>query len=1191
MNPFQFLPMLSLKTRIAVAVVVSMVFTTVIVTWASIRVVQAGVETSISDAQYALTERIAGEIDQAFLNRSQALAHLAADVPEAIFTDPDKLRTFLQRHSLQQGLFNNLLVFDANGLMLTSVGLPPSSTSKVVGTERAYFNDTVRRRHGVISAPFRSALTNEPLVVLTNPVNDASGALRLVLVAAVTLSPKAFLSDRQRTQVGTGGHLYVVTTGGRYVIHSDASRILQNAADIPGISPALSQALSGFEGVTRAANRDGVRGLFSFKRLHSTNWIVAVMYPEAEAFAPIRDVVRNAVLMAICLTLLFGPLTWWFARWQVAPLNRLRLRMQQGGVQSTVADLATDYPDDEIGDLARAFDQLMRDRLYAETKYQAGAEQLRAATESSLDSFFIFQAERDASGRIVDFRIRYLNANAERMLGGARGDVIGALLCQVSPVIRFGPLFNKYVQVIESGQPLQEEFEVSLSNVAFHWLYHQIVPLADGVAVTSRDITARKKADMELRSSQAFLQSLIDNLPVALYTKSTRGDTFGQIVLWNSAAEVITGYSAERMVGKTNQEVFSPHVAAAFDKHDRRIIDNPMPLVDPDNRFTRPDGTVCYLSTKTVPLFDDAGNVDYILGFAEDVSSRKRAEVALFDEKERLRITLNSIGDAVITTDTGGVVTYLNPVAEQMTGWPAAEAIGQPLANVYRVVDSSTNVALTSSLDALLGQQDRYVPNSDMLLIQRAGSSFPIKDSAAPICDSHGEVIGVVLVFHDVTEAHKMAAELSYQATHDALTGLINRREFERRLDLLLQTARVDSQHHTLLYLDLDQFKIVNDTCGHIAGDELLRQLAGLLSERLRQSDALARLGGDEFGVLLENCSAEPAYRLAEQLRNTASDFHFVWQDKVFSVGVSIGLVVFGDAGDTRADVLRKADAACYVAKDKGRNRIHSYAADDRELAQRHGEMGWIGRIQKALEENRFVLFSQKILALDHAAGAGDHYEILIRMHDEDGKLIPPMAFIPAAERYGLMTQLDRWVISSTFAQHHQRHPEGSAGCLCAINLSGTSICDENFLQFVREQFALHAVPPSSICFEVTETSAIANLSQAAVLIRELKALGCRFALDDFGSGMSSFAYLKHLPVDYLKIDGSFVKDMMEDAIDHAMVESINHIGHVMGIQTIAEFVEDDAILSELRRMGVNFAQGYGIEKPRPFNDVTALAA
>jgi diguanylate cyclase (GGDEF)-like protein len=442
--------------------------------------------------------------------------------------------------------------------------------------------------------------------------------------------------------------------------------------------------------------------------------------------------------------------------------------------------------------------------------------------------------------------------------------------------------------------------------------------------------------------------------------------------------------------------------------------------------------------------------------------------------------------------------------------------------------------------------------------------------------------MGAVLVFHDVTHAQKMALEMTYQATHDALTGLINRREFERRLEHALQTGKQDKKEHSLLYLDLDQFKVVNDTCGHTAGDELLKQLTAVLQAKLRSGDTLARLGGDEFGVLLESCPTGPALRIADLLRQTVHEFRFTWDSKIFPLGASIGLVTFSDGEETLSDILRMADAVCFLAKDNGRNRVQVYTAEDKSLAKRRGEMGWVGRIQKALEEQRFVLYTQKILQLSDNSETGEHYEVLLRMKDEDGILVPPMAFIPAAERYGLMPELDRWVIATSFAQYAGRHPDGSPLGTCSINLSGTSICDESLYEFLVEQFDLHKVPPAGICFEITETSAIANLIQANILIGKLKDLGCRLSLDDFGSGMSSFSYLKHLPVDYLKIDGGFIKDMINDPIDRAMVEAINNIGHVMKIETIAEFVENDSTLEALRGIGVDFAQGYGIERPRP---------
>lgn len=559
------------------------------------------------------------------------------------------------------------------------------------------------------------------------------------------------------------------------------------------------------------------------------------------------------------------------------------------------------------------------------------------------------------------------------------------------------------------------------------------------------------------------------------------------------------------------------------------------------------------------------------------------SEHDLFREKERLRITLASIGDAVITTDTEGNVTYLNPVAEMLTGWLCEDAKGLPLLRVFQIFNEETGEAVKSPVELVLQSGKICGLANHTMLRRRDNTECSIEDAAAPIFDQDNQIIGIVMVFHDVTSTRKMTAEISYQATHDGLTGLLNRREFERRLELALQRAESDSVRHSLLYLDLDQFKVVNDTCGHIAGDELLRQLASVFNQHIRQNDALARLGGDEFGVLLNNCSPGVSLEIAETLRRVICDFHFVWQDKTFPIGVSIGMVNFGDGSLSLEKILSAADAACYVAKDKGRNRIHMYHADDTELAKRHGEMSWISRIQTALDENRFCLYTQKIIELGSPAVQGEHHEVLIRMRDEQGDLVPPMAFIPAAERYNLMPALDRWVIQTAFAQYSEASRRGDRPIHTrAINLSGASIGDTKLFDFIHEQFKLFNVPPHTVCFEVTETSAIANLGQAATLIRKLKGLGCRFALDDFGSGMSSFAYLKHLPVDFLKIDGSFVKDMLDDPIDHAMVKAINNIGHVMGIKTIAEYAENRQILEELERMGVDFAQGFGIEKPVP---------
>jgi diguanylate cyclase (GGDEF)-like protein len=428
---------------------------------------------------------------------------------------------------------------------------------------------------------------------------------------------------------------------------------------------------------------------------------------------------------------------------------------------------------------------------------------------------------------------------------------------------------------------------------------------------------------------------------------------------------------------------------------------------------------------------------------------------------------------------------------------------------------------------------------------------------------------------------------LSWQATHDTLTGLINRPEFERRLKLMVQQANIDRTRHALLYLDLDQFKLVNDTCGHMAGDELLRQASVILRKRVREADTLARLGGDEFGVLLPGCTLEKAVNVAEELRTALHEARFAWNDKPFVIAASIGVVAVGD-GDTHERALAAADTACYAAKESGRNRVKAYTPDDAELARHHSEMQWVTRIRHALDAARFRLDCQRIEPISRNAGPIEHHEILVRLLDEKGQTVAPMAFIPAAERFGLMPEIDRMVVRTAFeaVARAVRSSPGSAFPHLAINLSGTSLGDEGMVAFLREQFELHGVPPSTICFEITETAAIANLTAATRLMLAAKELGCRFSLDDFGSGLSSFAYLKNLPVDMLKIDGTFVKDLVRDPIDSAMVRAINDIGHVMGLRTIAEWVENKETLVALRAIGVDYAQGFGVEKPRPLSQM-----
>ncbi|MFQ5644125.1 MAG: EAL domain-containing protein [Thiogranum sp.] len=573
-----------------------------------------------------------------------------------------------------------------------------------------------------------------------------------------------------------------------------------------------------------------------------------------------------------------------------------------------------------------------------------------------------------------------------------------------------------------------------------------------------------------------------------------------------------------------------------------------------------------------------------------EVRQKQRAMDELGQEKERAQVTLHSIGDGVITTDQRNRVLSMNAVAEQLTGWTTDEARGRPVTQVFQVEEGSASGPVSGErrshnsgkLQNALGSQ---------ILYQRDGIRFYIKSSHSPIRSSDGSAFGSVIVFHDVTKQQEMAERLSYQASHDALTGLINRMEFERFVESSLQSAKKSGSRYCVCYADLDQFKIVNDTCGHVAGDELLRRLASGLPSLLRESDVFARLGGDEFGVLLEDCSLEDATELCERLRKYVREHRFVWDGKVFEVGVSIGIIEISSCCESVAGILSAADIACYAAKDMGRNQVHVYQRTDSESGRRHNELELVSKITRAIEGDRLVLFFQDIVA---TSGKGDFYlhgEVLVRMHDERGELIQPGLFLPAAERYNLMESIDLWVIRNTFAwwsKQCARHAGDRHG-LVSINLSGSSLGSASFQDRVVELANEYNIVAGTICFEITETAAISNLESATRFMKRLRASGVKFALDDFGSGLSSFAYLKNLPVDYLKIDGSFVRDIADDPVDREMVRAIHQIGRVMGIETIAEFVENRNILRHLAEIGVDYAQGYGIARPKPIAEVDAL--
>lgn len=657
-------------------------------------------------------------------------------------------------------------------------------------------------------------------------------------------------------------------------------------------------------------------------------------------------------------------------------------------------------------------------------------------------------------------------------------------------------------------------------------------------------------------------------------------DATGTIVMANDAAVGLFGYDGDELLG-ASIEMLIP--AALRERHrglreqyqahpHRRRMGSNLNIL-----ARRKDGT-------EVPVDIALSHVDSpegvtVTAIIRDMSERKRSEEALRASEERLRILYDNNPSMYFTINTDLAIDTANQYGARQLGYEPSELIGRQAPDTIISPESQLDFAYNVGLCL---EEPEQVHQWEGQMICRDGEILWIKQTARAAMDNDGDAF-VFMVCEDITEARELSQQVSHQATHDALTGLVNRSELERRLAHLIGSARTDcAAQHAICYLDLDQFKVVNDTSGHAAGDELLTQIAQLLRRHVRHHDTVARLGGDEFAILLEHCSAMQVEFIANAIRKSIADYLFAWEGQRFSVGVSIGVVPINQHTEDVTSVLRAADSACYVAKDGGRNRIYVYREDNEEIARRRGEMSWVTRINDALVEGRFELLCQPIVPVIRGAEEPAHFELLLRLHDPAEGYLSPGTFLAAAERYNLADRIDRWVVNAALAW--MAEDAADSKMRCSINLSGQSLGQPEFLEFVTEKLLAYGVSPEKVCFEITETAAIANLARAQAFIGSLKKLGCLFALDDFGSGLSSFAYLHNLPVDVLKIDGSFVVDLPTDPVKLAIVRSINEVGHTMGKKTVAEFVESQAVLEKLRELGVDYAQGFAIGKPRPLS-------
>ena len=809
----------------------------------------------------------------------------------------------------------------------------------------------------------------------------------------------------------------------------------------------------------------------------------------------------------------------------------------------------------------------------------------RPCAQATAELAAVFQALPDLFFR-VDRDGTFLDclAGPSADLYAAPSELVGNRVDQVLPPPVGGDLLRLVQRAIDTGSMASLEYPLAVPAGA-KIFEARVVPFQGSQAVAVvRDITERRHVEQALSESERLLRK----------------------------SQEIARLGSYRFEPRTGQWVSSPLLDEIFGIDDlyTRDVDGWLEIVHPEQRaemreylwqevlgagrpFAREyrivrvsDGAVRWVFGRGELELDGSGAVTAMIGTIQDTTERREAEERLFEAKERAQVTLHSIGDGVIATDASACVDFMNPVAESLTGWTTAEARGRPLCGVLQLLDEHNREPISDPVSRCFREGPIQALARHGVLIGRGGAEHAVDASAAPIRGRNGSVLGAVLVIRDVSENRRLARQLAHDATHDALTGLVNRAEFERRLQATLAATKAHGTRHALCYMDLDQFKVVNDTAGHAAGDELLKQIGVLLSGMVDERDTLARIGGDEMGLLLADTQLEPAQAIAQSMVNSIRDHRFDWGGRSYRVGISVGLVPIAPGVESAAQILTQADVACYIAKQTGRNRVHLYRREDGQTAVHHNEILDAAGVRNALEEGRFRLFYQPMVSLGASEPRPVRYEALLRISPEDGMgepLLPP-SFITAAERFGLMDEIDRWVIETAFREY--RKGVGRTGAKIAINLSGSSLSDETLLAYIETLLARYAMPPGQVCFEITETAGIQNLHRAIHLMTALKAHGCQLALDDFGSGLSSFRYLKSLPVDYVKIDGSFVRNMAESDSDCVLVEAINRMSHTLGIETVAEYAHSAAIVERLRMLSVDYAQGFHFGRPAPWTNV-----